>query len=136
MTPQERNSAFMREALKQIGARPGHYLGRCSARSFYLFSPVPNFYRTSWLQYFAFLGASLVFYHAVLVAAVVGLIRRRPRSPAVGLLVAALVVWYGFHIMVNASIRNRLPSDVWVAALAMVIWTRPTATSNRHGTTG
>jgi len=129
MTPQERNSVFIKEALKHIISRKKEYINRCLSRSFYLFSPVPNFYKTNRLQYFAILAASLAFFHTFLLAAVVGLIRRRPRSSGAWVLVAALGIWFAFHIMINASIRNRLPSDVWVAALAIVTWIRPAAKS-------
>jgi uncharacterized membrane protein len=47
-------------------------------------------------------------------------------------MVVALGIWYAFHIMINASIRERLPSDVWIAALAIVTWALPTATSARY----
>jgi hypothetical protein len=131
MTPRERNSVLTREALKRIGARPKEYLVQCLKRSYYLFSPVPSFYRTSRLQFFTVLISSLAFYHTFLVADVVGLIRRRPWTPEAWVLVAALGVWYAFHLMVNASIRNRLPSDVWVAALAIVTWSRPAVLHDR-----
>jgi len=92
---------------------------------------VPNFYQVRRLQYLAILGSSLAFYHTFFVAAVVGLIRRRPWSAGVWLMVVALGVWYAFHIMINASIRHRLPSDIWIAALAIVTWALPAATSAR-----
>ncbi len=127
MTPQERNRVLTQEALKQIVREPDKYSKKCLIRSFYLFSPVPGFYQVGRLQYLAILGSSLAFFHTFFVAAVVGLIRRRPWSVGVWLMVVALGVWYTFHIMVNASIRNRLPSDIWIAALAIVTWTRPAA---------
>ena len=117
MTPRERNRVFIREALKHIIQEPNEYIKKCLSRSLYLFSPVPNFYQVGRLKYLAILGSSLAFYHAFFVVAVVGLIRRRPWSVGVWLMVVALGVWYAFHIMVNASIRNRLPSDIWIAAL-------------------
>ena len=131
MTPRERNRVLTHEALKQIVREPDKYLKKCLSRSFYLFSPVPNFYQVGRLQYLAILGSSLAFYHAFFVAAVVGLIRRRPWSAGVWLMVVALGVWYAFHIMINASIRERLPSDIWIAALAIVTWAPPAATSAR-----
>jgi hypothetical protein len=131
MTPRERNRVLTQEALKQIVREPDKYFKKCLSRSFYLFSPVPNFYQVGRLQYLAILGSSLAFYHTFFVAAVVGLIRRRPWSAGVWLMVVALGIWYAFHIMINASIRERLPSDIWIAALAIVTWALPAATSAR-----
>jgi len=131
MTPRERNRVLTQEALKQIVREPDKYFKKCLSRSFYLFSPVPSFYQVGRLQYLAILGSSLAFYHTFFVAAVVGLIRRRPWSAGVWLMVVALGVWYAFHIMINASIRHRLPSDIWIAALAIVTWALPAATSAR-----
>jgi hypothetical protein len=122
MTPAERNRVFTAEALNHIVHDPVDYLNKCLSRSAYLFSPVPNFYQVGRLQYLAILGSSLAFYHTFLVAAGVGLVRRRPWSMGVCLMVVAVAIWYAFHILVNASIRNRLPSDVWIAALALATW--------------
>ena len=46
-------------------------------------------------------------------------------------MVVALGMWYAFHIMINASIRERLPSDIWITALAIVTWALQAATSAR-----
>ena len=130
MTPRERNRVLTQEALKQIVREPDKYFKKCLSRSFYLFSPVPSFYQVGRLQYMAFLGSSLAFYHTLFIVAAVGLIRRGPFRADVWLMVVALGFWYAFHIMVNASIRQRLPSDIWIAALAIATWTRPAALWN------
>ncbi len=132
MTPAERNSVFMKEAIRGITARPSAYLHKCLTRIRLLFSPVPNFYETSRTQYLIILGSSLVFYHLPLLLMLIGLIRQFPRDPSIWFLLVAVLIWYLFHVLVNASIRNRLPSDVWVATLAVALWTPRSMSCNEQ----
>src|SRR5205807_5599995 len=99
------------------------YLFKCGLRAYYLLSPVPNFYRVSALQYAVILVASLCFFHAFLAAALVRLAFRPALTRPQWLLLTTLSVWILFHVLVNASIRNRLPADFYCAALAISLWT-------------
>jgi hypothetical protein len=126
MTPGQRNSVLMEHALRGIADRPGEYLRRCWSRVFLLFAAAPNFYEVSLAERAIVIAASLIFFHAPLVAVIAGFLRRRRWEPPALFLVTTLCVWYAFHIAVNASIRNRLPTDAFVFALALWVWARPT----------
>jgi hypothetical protein len=55
----------------------------------------------------------------------VGFTRRRQLSFDARLLLLTLLIWYAFHIFVHASVRQRVPSDVLAALLALVVWFAP-----------
>jgi hypothetical protein len=119
MTPVERDRFLLAESRAAILGRPGVYLHLCLKRALFLLSPVPNFYNVRSIGYWAVGLASLVFVHSLLVALPTQLARRRalPRGSAV--LILSLIFWYLSHIAVNAGIRLRSPSDVWLAVLAV-----------------
>ncbi len=126
MTPGERDRVLTRISLRAIAADPSMYLGKCWNRVFLLFAPTPNFYNVSVAESVIVSGSTAVFFYVPMLAAIIGLVRRRGRwGTSVWFLVATLVVWYGFHIALNASIRNRLPSDAFVFALALWAWMKP-----------
>jgi hypothetical protein len=125
MTPADRDRLLTRLALTAIGEHPGEYLRMCGDRAYYLFSPVPSFVQASPLRIGGVAAASILFFYFPLLAAVVGLIVRRPWGEARRLLVVALVGWYVFHIALHASIRQRIPSDSLVAVLALAGCVRP-----------
>jgi hypothetical protein len=131
MTPRERENLLVQEGLNQILLHPAKYIKRCIKRSFRLVAATPSFYEVSRVQYLMILVSSVVFYHAFLIAAAVGLVRCRPWSEGAWLMVVAVGVWYAFHIVINVSIRNRLPSDIWVAALAIATWSSVAVKSAR-----
>jgi len=123
MTPEQRNAAFLRAGLKGIAERPLDYLRKCGQRVGYLLSPVPSFYSVGRLEYWGMFAATILFLYSCWAAILCRLLFvRRRLTRAEWLLLAALAVWYLFHIAINASVRNRLPSDVWCAALALSLW--------------
>ena len=95
------------------------YLHNCLRRVWYLFSPVPNFYSASRSVKLAMVCSTTLFFY--LPWAIIGvLIFRGARLTASeSLLMTSVLLWYAFHIFMHASIRQRLPSDLWVAALAL-----------------
>jgi hypothetical protein len=123
MTPAERNAVLTRQALHKIAAHPRDYLRKCGIRLEILFSPVPHFTEVSPLQKYAVILSNLLFFHLFLGAAVVRLLGRPRLSRGEVLLLVTLLLWYAFHVLVHASMRNRLPSDVLCAALALSLWT-------------
>jgi hypothetical protein len=124
MTPAERNAAFLRAAVRGIAERPGDYLRKCGQRAIYLLSPIPTFHSASRLQAWGMAGATLLFLYACWSVVLGRLVVLRQLSRPEWLLLTALLVWYLFHFAVNASVRNRLPSDTWCAALALSLWCR------------
>jgi hypothetical protein len=122
MTPKARNAALLRAGLDGIAAHPNEYLRKCGQRVGYLLSPAPTFYSASWLQYWGMFAATLLFFYSCWAAILVRLALFRRLDRAEWLLLVAILVWYVFHFAINASIRNRLPSDPWCAALALSLW--------------
>jgi hypothetical protein len=122
MTPAERNGVLLRAALKGIAERPKDYLRKCGQRVFYLLSPVPNFTASGRLQYWGMVVGTTLFFYSCWAAILLRLILFGRLTRAEWLMLGALLVWYLFHFGVNASIRNRLPSDTWCAALALSLW--------------
>ncbi len=125
MSPYNRNKILTRYALQGIVNHPGRYLSRCLARFRFLFSPTPNFYQVSPLQYWVVTVSSLAFYYVPLLAVAARAFRPVRLRREEWVLLLTLGFWYVFHILINASIRNRLPSDVFCAALALSFWVRP-----------
>jgi hypothetical protein len=124
-SPRERNNALVRSALREIAAHPERYLARCLKRLTFLLSPVPNFYDVSPLQYWAVMVSSLLFFHAFLAAVAARALWPVRLNVDQWTLLLSLGLWYLLHVLINASIRNRLPSDVWCAALAVSLWVQP-----------
>ncbi len=122
LTPAARDRLLRRLALGAIAERPGDYLRACLARAGYLLSPVPNFGPGGGLKTYAMAGSTALFLYAPLLAVLAALAARRPVPPAARVLVVAVALWYGFHVLLHASVRQRLPSDAVVAALALTLW--------------
>lgn len=119
MTPAQRDSLLMRYGIAEILNHPGKYVLNCLRRFSYLISPLPNFYTSSLIVAVALSSVTIVY--LFLPWTVVGLLLvkglRITRTEAI--LALTIAFWYGFHTVMHASIRQRLPSDLWVAALAI-----------------
>ncbi len=122
MTPGERDRVLRKAALAAITERPGAYWRTNLVRVQYLFSPLPNFHRAGWVKSIGMFGATALFFYVPLALVVAGLLKQRPRDRAAWVLLCSIALWYLFHILVHASVRQRLPSDALVATLAMTLW--------------
>jgi len=131
LSPRERNALLTKMAIQGILDNPGRYLERCGQRVGLLLSPVPRFYQVSHLQYVAVLLSTVFFFYPFLAAIMVRLVIPRKLAAAEWALLLSVLLWYAFHIAIHASIRLRLPSDVWCAALAVSLWVpRPMTTGS------
>jgi hypothetical protein len=122
MTPASRDSRLLRLGVRSILLRPDLYLRNCLRRAGYLLSPWPNFTTPSPLKTAVLLLTTVIYLYAFW-----GLFLRTlwlgiPMTKGRWVVLLALGLWYAFHILLHASVRQRLPSDVWVAALALSAW--------------
>jgi hypothetical protein len=69
-------------------------------------------------------SATVLFVYVPLAAVLVALFKRRLFEDSGRLLLVTLCVWYTFHIAIHASIRQRLPSDILLMTLSLVLWTK------------
>lgn len=122
MTPAERQGLLMRAAVDGIRRRPGVYFRTCLDRLGYLLSPLPNFAPASPLKTAAFAASTIAFLYVPLVAIVAAIIAGRTSNRAAWVLFATLLLWYGFHTLIHASVRQRLPCDPVAATLAALLW--------------
>lgn len=118
----ERDRYLTRLAVAGIIEHPGQYAWNCWRRVGLLFSPVPNFHEASPLQTAGFIGATILFVYVPLALVSLGMVCRRPLTTPQVFLLIVLALWYVSHFLLNASVRNRLPSDPLLAALALALW--------------
>lgn len=122
LSPSERDGRLLRLALGGIVRRPDLYLRNCLRRVAYLLSPLPQFRDASPAEAAALAAATVAFVWAPWALVLAVLSRRRgPRTRGEWVVLAAIALWYAAHVLVHASIRQRLPSDPWVAALALAL---------------
>jgi len=124
MTPAGRDALLTRYAITGIMQHPRKYLRNCLRRAFYFFSPVPNFYASSLATKAGTACSTLV--SLILPWAIIAwlLTKRMSITRGEAVLLISILLWYTFHILMHASIRQRLPSDLWVAMLAVSLWQR------------
>jgi len=122
MRPASRDSLLLRLGLRSIAHRPDLYLRNCLRRVGYLFSPWPNFTTPSPLKTVVLLLTTGVYLYAFWGLFLIALWRGAKMTRGRWVVLMALGLWYAFHIFLHASVRQRLPSDVWVAALALSAW--------------
>jgi hypothetical protein len=124
MTVAQRESVLVQRAIAGILGHPGRYLENCLRRVLYLLSPVPNFYAASVSAKMGMACATVLYVYIPWIVVVVLLTKgaRLTRGDAVVML--AVVLWYMFHIFLHASVRQRLPSDLWVTVLAISLGQR------------
>ena len=120
MTPAKRDALLTRYGVAEIVNYPTKYVRNCLRRAFYLLSPLPNFYTSSFRVAAALVCITLLYLFmpwAVVISLLLKGAARVTTSEAI--LLTAILIWYLFHILLHGSIRQRLPSDLWVAALAI-----------------
>jgi hypothetical protein len=109
LSPAERNGVLLRIALRRVWREPGLYLQNCLYRAGRLFSPVGN-------------RSAVLFLYVPWALVLLGLVRGRATNRGEAVLLVAVLLWYLFLCATVARVRYRLPSDVWVAALALSLW--------------
>jgi len=124
LTPSDRDRLLRQLAVAAIIDRPGDYLRTCVDRAGYLLSPTPNFTQAGFVQTIMLASATVLFVYVPLAAVLVALFKRRLFEDSGRLLLVTLCVWYTFHIAIHASIRQRLPSDILLMTLSLVLWTK------------
>ncbi len=124
LTPAERDATLFRLAVRGIVARPDRYLLNCLRRACYLFSPWPNFTATSPLKTMVMCLSTIVYFYVPWGAILFGFWRGSRLDRGQWVVLLSLLLWYAFHILVHASVRQRLPSDLWVSAFALSIWSQ------------
>lgn len=124
MEPAERDRYLARIALEGIIANPNAYLKNCLRRVCLLLSPVPNYHAASPSVTAGFAISTIVFVYLPLILVGIALVTRQPFSASQVFLLVVIVLWYISHFLLNASVRNRLPSDTLIAALALSLWCR------------
>src|SRR5262249_23224396 len=119
LSPGARDKVLLDLALDGIHKHPRVYLEHCLWRLGYLLSPVAQFPLVTSLQAHGLAAATVFFFCArwltVFARLAAGARMDRERLA----LLLAVTLWYLFHALINASIRNRIPSDPWVALLAL-----------------
>ncbi len=119
LPPDVRDKRLTRMTLYEVLSDPMHYLKLCFFRMGYLFSPVANFSKVSFLQNLLLFLTTVFFIYVPLAWIGLNLWRKSRMDFFQQNLVLILALWYLFHFAVNASIRNRLPSDYLLATLAL-----------------
>jgi hypothetical protein len=122
LPPAERNGLLLRIALERVWREPGLYLQNCLYRAGRLLSPVAHYHDVSPRENLGLALATVLFLYVPWGLVLLGLVRGRAPDRGEAVLLVAVLLWYLFHCATVASVRFRLPSDVWVAALAFSLW--------------
>ena len=122
LTPATRDTLLRRRAISAIISQPMAYAQTCLDRVGYLLSPTPNFYKAGLWQTVMLVGSTALFVYLPFAAVLVASLKGRHFNESSRLLLVAIVVWYAFHVAVHASIRQRIPSDILLAALSLLVW--------------
>lgn len=133
LTPKERNAKFLGLAITEITQNPATYLEVCLRRLGFLLSPVPNFTEASALKRLVIALSNFLFFYLFGGLIVWQAVYKKRITREQYILLSCLILWYVFHVLINASIRLRLPSDVWCAALAISMWGPKMAGEKQEG---
>jgi hypothetical protein len=124
LPPSERNGLLLKIALERVWREPGLYLQNCLYRAGRLLAPVAHYHDASPRENLVLALATVLFLYVPWGLVLLGLVRGRAPDRGDGVLLVAVILWYLFHSATVGSVRFRLPSDVWVAALAFSLWQR------------
>jgi len=124
MTPAARDKLLTRLGIEGIAQQPSKYIRNCARRVGYLLSPLPNFSESGKLKAIALALTTLIYLYGFWAAFGIAEGLGAGLSRAEWVLLLSVVFWYAFHIAFHASVRQRIPSDPWIAALALAVWSR------------